>query len=94
MKHELNLIKADKVHRVLFSDFPTIFDHENPIPLKIGIYWDVCAFYKDNPNLSNRNIKVFFRFWTQSLLYKANLKDADYRYDLNQSKTPLYGESL
>jgi ProP effector len=76
-----NLPTYKAVRARLQSDFPVIFDSQQPLPLKVGINADLIAHYADQ--IEPADIQAFLMFWTNRIEYVKAVSGANYRFDLS-----------
>lgn len=81
-KMKISLSKKDfrPVLNEIISKFPKIFDKKQPLPLKIGIDFDIHALM---PHVSRNLINRSLRYWTNSHKYLCSIVSFDKRFDIN-----------
>lgn len=84
MQNKEKLKNSKKVIHFLASRFPECFFLEGqPKPLKIGIFNDLIARLKDEPNLTKTLLRSALRRYTTSWRYLHNVKRGASRIDLD-----------
>jgi len=76
-----------KVREFMFKFYPSLFDPDQPVPLKIGIHNDIRE--KHISDFGSDAIKIFCWKWFRRWEYHQSFSEATCRKDLDGNDLPL-----